>query len=406
LNINNQNIIAANAQYRQARAIVDEARAGYFPTLSASLSVIRQYQSGSGSFSSSSSSSSSGAVTTTNNQASLNASWEPDIWGSVRRTVEADLSAAQSSEAQLAATRLSAQASLAQYYFELRGVDSDRELLDKTVKDDKKSLQLTLNRFHQGTGSKVDVLQARTQLEDAQALAINLGITRGQYEHAIAVLIGKAPADLSMSYRPFHGLPPLIPAQLPSQLLQRRPDIAAAERTVSQANAQIGVAIAAYFPTLTFTPAAAVQSFSNWFTQPIYSWSIGPVLAETLFDGGLRAATTRAARANYDATVAQYRQTVLSAFQDVEDNLVSLHVLKAQAVVQNQAARDAESTLALVINQYKAGTASYTDVIVQQIIVYNAEKAAVDVTTLRMTSSVGLIKALGGGWNGALLHDN
>lgn len=394
LTVNNQNIIAADAQYRQARALVDEARASYFPTLNTSLSSTRQYQ---GSNTSSSGSSKS-ASTTTNNQANLNASWELDTWGSTRRTVEATVAAAQSSEAQLAATRLSAQAALAQYYFELRGVDSDRELSNKTVKDDKKALQLTLNRLHQGTGSMVDVVQARSQLENAEALDIHLNIIRGQYEHAIAVLIGKAPADFSLPSNPFYGLPPHIPLQLPSALLQRRPDIAAAERKMAQANAQIGVAIAAYFPTLTFSPTASVQSFSDWFSAPIYSWSIGPLLAETLFDGGLRAATTKAARANYDATVAQYRQTVLSAFQDVEDNLIALRVLKSQAIVQNQAAKDAKLALTLVMNKYKAGIASYPDVITAQINAYAAEKAAVDVTTLRMTSSVGLIKALGGGW--------
>ncbi len=233
----------------------------------------------------------------------------------------------------------------------------------------------------------VDVIQAKSQLETAQALLINLGINRGQYEHAIAVLIGEAPAFLTMRYHPFFGNPPSIPTELPSELLERRPDIAAAERTMAQANAQIGVAIAAYFPVLTFTPSWSVQTIGNLFSAPLYSWSIGPQLAETLFDGGLRAATVRAARANYDATVAQYRQTVLAAFQNVEDNLVSVRVLKSQAVVQNQAAADAKTALGLILNEYKAGTASYS-----------AEKSAVDVNTLRMTSTAGLIAALGGGW--------
>jgi len=396
--ISNQTIITAEAQYRQARALVDEARASYFPTLSASASTIRQEVSSLSSSSSSSSASSVSSITNTANQVGLNASWEPDIWGSVRRTVEANQAAAESSFAQLAATRLSAEASLAQYYFELRGVDSDQQLLSKTVRDDKKILQLTKNLFKNGVDSMVNIVQARAQLENAQALLINLGINRGQYEHAIAVLIGVAPADLSLKYHPFFGQPPTIPPQLPSQLLERRPDIAAAERTMAQANAQIGVAIAAYFPTLTFTPTGSIQSINNWFNPPLYNWAVGPMLAETLFDGGLRSATTAAARANYDATVAQYRQTVLSAFQNVEDNLVALRVLKSQAIVQDKAAADAALTLTLTINQFKAGTAAYTNVVTAQINAYNAEKSAVDVTTLRMTFTVGLVKALGGGW--------
>jgi len=413
LNINNQNIAVADAQYQQARALVDEARAAYFPTLAASASLIFSQvagssgSTGSGSSGNSSSTSSgsggggSGSFSnaTTTYSFGLNASWEPDIWGAVGRAVEASVAGAQASKAQLAAMRLSMQGSLAQDYYELRGVDSDKKLLDQTVHDDKKALQLTLNRFHQGVGSMVDVVQSRSQLETAQAQAINLGITRGQFEHAIAVLIGEAPADLTIKFHPFFGSPPTIPPQFPSRLLERRPDIAAAERNMAQANAQIGVAIAAYFPAFTFTPTGLIQGINNFFTAPLYSWSFGPQLAETILDGGLRAATVAAARANYHATVAQYRQTVLAAFQDVEDNLVAVHVLKKEYIVRYKAAKDAKLALQLVLNQYKAGTVAYTDVLVSQINAYNAEKAAVDVTTLRMTFTVGLIKALGGGWN-------
>lgn len=399
LNISNQNIAAAQAQYKQARALVDQARAAYFPTLSASATLVRQKTVMPASVTASGLNSVNGPATT--HTAGLDASWEPDIWGSTHRSVEANIAAAQSSAAQLAATRLSAQASLAQYYFELRGVDSDKQLLDATVKGDQKILQLTQDRYKHGVAALSDVVQARSQLENAQALAINVGINRAQYEHAIAVLIGKTPAELSLPNKPFFGTPPTIPPQLPSQLLERRPDIAAAERTMAQANAQIGVAIAAYYPNLSFAPTAYVQNngYNNWFSMPLLSWAVGPTLAETLFDGGLRSANTAAARANYEATVAQYRQTVLAAFQDVEDNLASLRVLKSQAVVQNAAASDAKLALQLEINQYKAGTVAYSDVLTSQINAYNAEKSAVDVTTLRMTSTVGLIKALGGGWH-------
>ncbi len=395
LNISNQNIKAAAAQYQQALALVQEARAAYFPSLSVNASSMQQVT---GSAPNSGPIGSGNSDSSNVNQISLAASWEADLWGNVRRNVEANVAGAQISQAQLAAARLSAQASLAQFYFQLRGVDSDHQLLAATVKSDQKILTLTKEEFKNGTASMEDIVQARSQLENAQSLLINLGINRGQYEHAIAVLIGKAPADLSLPYHPFFGAPPVIPATLPSALLERRPDIAAAERGMAQANAQIGVAIAAYYPTLTLSPEASMQSINNFFRSPFYSWSVGPLLAQTLLDGGLRSATTAAARANYNATVAQYRQTVLAAFQNVEDNLVSVRVLKSQGVVQNKAAKDAEIALQLTLNQYQFGTASYINVLTSQVAAYNAEKSAVDITTLRMVSTVELINALGGGF--------
>lgn len=399
--ISNQTIIAANAQYRQARALVSEARASYFPTLSLGVSSIRQ-SSGSfiGNMSNAGNQNGNGNNSTVN-QANLNAAWEPDIWGSTHRSVEASMEAAQSSQATLAATRLSAEASLAQYYFELQGVDRDQQLLNKTVADNTKILQLTMNRYHQGVASLADVVQARSQLETSKAAAIDLGVNRGQYEHAIAVLIGKAPADLSIPFNPAFQTPPAIAPTLPSLLLQRRPDIAAAERTVAQANAQIGVAVAAYYPNLTFSPSASITSFTNWFSSPIYNWSIGPLLTETLLDGGLRKATVKAARANYDATVAQYRQTILTAFQEVEDNLVALRVLQSESAMKNSAAKDAALSLQLTVNNFKAGTVNYPTVLTAQINALSAQKSAVDINTLQMTSTVGLIKALGGGWTQA-----
>lgn len=414
LNITNQNIINAEANYRQASALVDEARASFFPTLTGSLALTRQKQvSGSSSFisTSSSGSTSTGSATTsaqpggtirysTTHSLILNASWEPDIWGSVGRTVEASRAGAESSAALLAVTRLSAQASLAQFYFELRALDTDQKILNNTVKDYQKSLTLTQHQYNSGIVARSDVIQAQTQLDTAKSQALNNGIARSQYEHAIAVLTGEPPANFAMSFQPLTATPPHIPLEIPSELLERRPDIAQAERLMAQANAQIGVATAAYFPTFTLNGAGTVvgSDYAHWFSFPSLAWSIGPQLAETFYDGGLRNATLAAAHATYDANVAAYRQTVLSAFQDVEDNLVSLRILKSQYVVQNQAAKDARLALKLMMNQYKAGIVPYSSVIVAQTTAYTAEKNAADVNGLQMTSAVGLIKALGGGW--------
>ncbi|MBS0357654.1 MAG: efflux transporter outer membrane subunit [Proteobacteria bacterium] len=408
LNISNQTIATAEAQYRQARALVDEARAAYFPTIATAVSVTKQ-RSSQGFLSSGSSSSSSGfsgsasAKPSTFYSGLLSASWEPDIWGAIRRTVEASHSAAQASAAQVGAVRLVAQASLAQFYFELRALDKDQKLLDNTVNGYRKTLQLTMNRYASGVDGQANVIQARSQLETAEALAINNGILRAQYEHAIAVLIGKPPSIFSLSFKPLAGGPPSIPVELPSVLLERRPDIAQAERLMAQANAQVGIAIAAYFPVLTLSGTGSAQSkvLKKWFDLPALGWSIGSQIAETIFDGGLRAATTAAARANYDATVASYRQVVLAAFQDVEDNLVALRILTAEEATLKKAAADARAALQIVINQYESGTAAYSDVLTAQIAAYAAEKSAADVTGLRMTAAVGLIRSLGGGWDAA-----
>lgn len=415
LNRSNQTIATADANYRQASDLVDEARASYFPTLTGAVSITRQKNgSGSSSFSSvssgsSSTSTSSGVATTggaskapfTSHTILLNASWEPDIWGTVHRTVEAASSGAQADAALLALTRLSAQASLAQYYFELRGLDRDQQLLNDTVSDYKKSLQLTRNRYAAGVASRADVVQAQAQLESTQATAINNGILRAQYEHAIAVLVGKPPADFSIVANGSTIRPPVIPIAVPSLLLERRPDIAQAERLMSQANAQIGVAVAAYYPSLIITGSGSSsgQNYNHWFSLPALSWAVGPQLAETILDGGLRSATLAAARAGYDSTVASYRQTVLAAFQDTEDNLVSVRILRDQSVELDKAAASARRALQLVMNEYKAGTVDYSAVITAQTAAYTAEKSAADVNYLRLTSSVGLIKSLGGGWS-------
>ncbi len=407
VNISNQNIAAIEAQYRQSLAMVAQARAAFFPTVIGSETVTRQQRSGAtapaaGVSSTSTTSSSNLKMSPVFNDfnLTLNASWEPDIWGSVRRTVEASIANAKATEALLAVTRLSAQATLAQYYFELRGLDLDQKVLNNTVENYQKLLKITKNQYKVGTAAQSAVLQVQSQLELAQVQVIDVGVNRAIYEHAIAVLMGEPPAFFTLTYLPLNAAPPIIPVQVPSQLLERRPDIAQAERLVAQANAQIGVAIAAYFPTLTLTGLGGFDStlLKNLLTKPARFWSIAESLAETLFDGGLRNANVKIARASYDQAVANYRQTVLTAFQDVEDNLSTLRILGEEVDKQNQAVATAQHSLRLVINQYKAGTVGLSDVLNAEITVYTAEKGAADISYRRMVAAVGLIKALGGGW--------
>lgn len=416
LNKYNQNLANAEANYRQSMAIVDEARASYFPVLAGAFNLFRQ-KAGTGTNTTLSSvdgttttgTTSSGVITsalptTTTYSALLNASWEPDIWGLVRRTVESDVSAAQANAALLAVTALSAQASLAQFYFELRTLDKDQRFLDDTVKAYQNILNFTRNQYTSGVAGMPDVVAARSLLESAQASALNNGILRGQYEHAIAMLIGRPPAYFTLKTMPLKAKPPIIPVTIPSVWLERRPDIAQAERLMQRSSALIGVAIAAYYPvlTLTGTASAAARSFRELIHTPVLGWSAGLQLAQTFFDGGLRAATVRAAKAGYEAQVAAYRQVVLNAFQDVEDNLIALRILKQQSIVQNKAAASAALALKLALNQYKAGTIAYSSVITFQIQAFTAQKAANDVDGLQMTTAVGLIKALGGGWMGVV----
>lgn len=411
LNQYNQNIANNLANYSQSLAIVDEARASYFPTLSGNFSITRQ-KSGGGATSflngagGGSSTTSTGAglglsTISTNYIGSLNANWEPDIWGLVRRTVEADASVAQANQALLAATRLSAQGALAQYYFELVALDRDQYILDLTVAGYKATLKLTRNQYAAGVASRADIVQAQSLVETAEAQAINNHILRAQYEHAIAVLIGRPPASFALAPKLLKLKPPVIPVTVPSVWLERRPDIAQAERLLQQTNAQIGIATAAYYPVLDLTGAlnAAAPTLGKLFSVPTIGWLYGTQLAEAIYDGGLRNATVRAAKAGYMAQVAAYRQTVLTAFQDVEDNLVSLRMLNQQAVAQNKAAASSKKALALVINQYKQGTVPFSSVITAQISAYTAEKNAYDTAGLQMTAAVGLIKALGGGWD-------
>lgn len=405
----NQTVAQAEANYRQALAVVDEARASLYPTLGLTADVIRQKQgSGATAFSSSGSVFSPGATGSTGTQKITNshtlsatASWIPDLWGNVRRTIEADEAAAEASLAAFGLAKLAAEASLAQFYFQLRTLDLDQKILDDTVLAYKKSLQLTKNRYNQGVAALSDVVQAQSQLEIAKANAINNNIARKQTEHAIAVLIGIPPADFGLDFSPLIGEPPLVPRHVPSELLERRPDIAQAERLMAQANALIGVAISAYFPTLTLSADGSYshKGFSHWLSVPDASWSIAAQLAQTIIDGGLRSATIRAARAAYDANVASYRQTVLAAFQNVEDNLAAINILKKQMIVEKKAVASARLALKLVTNQYKAGLVDYTSVITAQNTAYTAEKTAADVRGQEMTATVGLVQALGGGWS-------
>lgn len=392
VNISNQTLKQAEAQYRQAQALAQAARAGFFPTIGTDAAASRSRSRGTAG--------SNGAVGNSDSL-SLTASWEPDIWGRVRRSVEANTASAQASEADLAAARLSTQATLAQDYFALRVTDVQKDLLDKSVAAYQKSLDIAQNRYNAGVATRGDVAQAQTQLKSTQAQAVDLGVQRSQLEHAIAVLTGKAPADFSLPTAAFKAKQPVIPGVLPSQLLERRPDIAAAERHAAAANAQIGVARAAWFPNLSLGGSAgyAGASFAHLITTPNLIWSVGPTLAETLFDGGLRSAQNSQAEAAYDAAVAGYRQTVLAAFQDVEDNLAALRVLVQEVELQNQAVAAAQESERLALNQYKAGTADYLTVVSTQTAALSNQRSALQLIGRQYTASVQLIKALGGGWS-------
>jgi NodT family efflux transporter outer membrane factor (OMF) lipoprotein len=330
-----------------------------------------------------------------------NASWEPDIWGKVRRTVEANEASAQASAADLASIRLSAQTALAQDYFQLCALDAQKKLFAATVSAYQRFLDLTKNRYAGGVSSKADVLQADTQLKTTQAQAIALGVQRAQLEHAIAMLIGKSASVFSIPETPLSLTPPTIPVSVPSVLLERRPDIAAAERLAAAANAQIGVAEAAYYPNISLTATGGFEGsqLSNWLIWPNRLWSIGAAAAETVFDAGLRSAQTAQARAAYDASVASYRQAVLTGFQEVEDNLAALRLLEEEAMAQDEAVKSARQSLQVSINQYKAGTISALNIITVQTIALNDEQTAVGIAGQRMTASVLLISALGGGWD-------
>lgn len=404
VSISNQNIKQAEAQYREAKLNVKIARSYLYPTITTSPSIINSRAPITGT---------AGVqnfkpASRTTYDLPFDVSYEADIWGAVRRQYQAIIDTAQASDAQLESARLSYQAELAQDYFELRGSDGEKQLLDTTVKSYQEFLSLTQARFNSGVASGSDVAQAQTQLNTARAQLIDLDVNRAQFEHAIAVLVGKPPADLSVSAGANKIHPPIVPAALPSQLLERRPDIAAAERQMAAANEQIGVAKAAYYPTISISAAGGVESsaFLKWISWPSRFWSVGPQLAETLFDAGRRRATVNQTIAAYDATVANYRQTVLVGFQEVEDNLAALRVLENEAQAQGDAVQAAQNALDITTYQYKAGTVNYLSVITEQAILLQDQVQSVNILTRRMSASVLLVKALGGGWDTSKLPDS
>jgi NodT family efflux transporter outer membrane factor (OMF) lipoprotein len=386
VSVSNQNVKQAEAQFRQARALVALNRAAYFPTIGASGTSVR-------------------TNTSTSFSLPFSASWEPDLWGRVRLSVENATASAQASAADLENVRLSMQTQLAVDYFNMIGLDMQTALLTDTLKAYARALQLTTDRYNGGVASKADVAQARTQLETTRAEMTDLGVSRAQFEHAIAVLTGQPPANLSVAPGRIAGPPPQIPVGLPSRLLERRPDIAATERQTAAANAQIGLARAAYFPTLVLSATAGLQASNvvDLFTWPARFWSVGPTLSETLFDFGRRRAQLQENEAAYDATVAAYRQTTLTAFQEVEDNLAALRILAVEADQLDVAVKSADESLRLELDRYKAGTDSYLNVITTQTIALGDERSAVQLLERRMVAAVQLISALGGGWDASTL---
>ncbi len=395
--VSNQTLRAAMEQYFQAREQVRVARSQYYPTLTAGPSISRTRESNN------QANTVAGVTNYQYNTFSVagQAQWEPDLWGQVRRTVEASRVNAQASAAELANVELSLRAELASDYFELRGLDTQKQLLDNTVKSYADSLKLTKIRFHGGVATESDVALAQTQLDATRAQDIDVGVARAQYEHAIATLIGVPAPEFTLPPMPLNGNPPRIPAGVPSQLLERRPDIAAAERQVDAANAQIGLAITAYYPSISLTGTGGFLSGSagTWVQGPSEMWSLGASAVELLFDAGRRHALTQQARDAYLQQVANYRQTVLSAFQDVEDNLAALRILDQEAAAQAEAVQDAQRSLTISTRQYKGGVATYLQVLTAQTAQLTSERSQADITARQFVASVQLIRALGGGWN-------
>lgn len=395
----NQDLKAAEARYRQARAMIRINRSAQFPTISTAPSVASLRDSSNQPYFPAPSSA------TAEFALPFDFSYELDLWGRVRRTVNASREEAQASAADLATAMLSIQAELANDYFEARAADAQKQLLDDTVEAYGNALRLTENRFEGGASPKSEVAQAQTQLDTARAQDTDIGVARAQYEHAIATLLGEPPAAFELPDKPLESGMPAIPVGLPSELLERRPDIAAAERRVAEANEQIGIAKAAFYPTVTLSGGAGLEGTSilNWLIWPSRFWAVGPSFAETLFDAGRRRATSDAAIANYDATVATYRETTLTAFQQVEDNLAALRILEREAVQQREAVASAQESLELAANRYQGGVDNYLQVITAQTVALDNERNAIDIERRRMEASVLLVKALGGGWTTASL---
>jgi NodT family efflux transporter outer membrane factor (OMF) lipoprotein len=389
IDVSNENVKAALAAYDQAQALVAQARAGFWPTIAASVGAQRG---------------AIGAVPTRNSvSADLSGTWTLDVWGEIRRTVESDRTSAQASAAALAAAKLSAQATLATDYFELRTQDQLQRILDDIVVAEQLSLKITESRYKFGVAAKADVVSAQTQLLNSQAQQVNAGIQRAILEHAVAVLVGQQPSTFALPPAALRSDVPTVPVGIPSALLERRPDVAQAERQMAASNAKIGVATAAYFPSLTLSGSDdySAGAFSHLLSAPNRIWSLGPQLAETLIDGGLRRAQVAQARAAYATSVANYRQTVLGSFQQVEDQIVTLRVLEKQAVIEDAAVAAAKEAERLTLNQYKAGTVPYSSVITAQTTRLSSEETALTVLSDRLQASIALIQALGGGWTTA-----
>jgi NodT family efflux transporter outer membrane factor (OMF) lipoprotein len=401
INISNQSLKAAEAQFVQARATVRYNRADYYPTVTAGVSAMRDRYSGNRPLNLT-----PGASETTNDLIiPVDMSYEPDVWGRVRRTVEAARANAQATLADLESVRLSVHSELAVDYFQARELDAEAQLLDDTVSSYVKQLELTEDRYKGGVASQVDVAQAQTQLETARAQDIDVREQRTQYEHAIAVLIGEPASTFSLPVAVLNEVPPVIPPGLPSELLERRPDIAANERLMASANAGIGVAKAAYFPLFNLFPSTGFESTTivNWLSGPSAFAYVGASAVVTAFDVGRRRAASDQARAAYDQAVANYRQDVLTAYQEVEDNLAALRLLESEYSTETAAVVAAEHSLALSNNRYKGGVTSYLEVTTAQTVALANERTQVQISGRRMADSVLLIKALGGGWDAASL---
>ena len=394
----NQDLKVAEARFRQARAMIRFNRSAEFPTISTSPGIVNErFSANQPYFPTSLANNGTGAFTLP-----FDLSYEVDLWGRVRHTVNASREEAQATAADLQTANLSLHSELAADYFELRSADAQKQLLDDTVKAYSNAVQLTQNRFEGGAAARSDVAQAKTQLDAAMVADTDITVTRAQFEHAIATLIGKPPAEFKLEAAPHAPLHlPSIPVGLPTTLLERRPDIAAGERRVAEANDQIGIARAAYFPTLTIgaTGGFTGTSITNWLNWPSRMWAVGPQLSETLFDAGRRHATSESAVANYDGTVAAYRQTTLSAFQEVEDNLAALRILETEAQQQQEATASAADTLQLFTNRYVGGVDNYLQVITAQTVLLTNQRNDIDIQRRRMDASVLLVKAIGGGWD-------
>ncbi|HXA82833.1 MAG TPA: efflux transporter outer membrane subunit [Methylomirabilota bacterium] len=404
LNINNQNIKVSFENFMEARTLVTQARAQLYPTLGTTPSFTRSQSSANlrnNVGATGTAGSGAANVYSTLTEVPFQASWEPDVWGKVRNTIRNAQYNAQLSAADLENERLTEQASLAVFFFELRGQDAMQQILNDTVQADQKSVDLARARYETGVDTLLSLVEAQVTLQQAQSASTNLGIARAQFEHAIAVLVGTSASGFSMPYKPLNAAPPAIPVGIPTQLLERRPDIAASERAMAAANAQIGIATAAYYPNLTLSAQGGFESsaLQNLLTWPSRFWSVGPSVSQSIFDAGLRRATVNQFVAVYNADVASYRQTVLTAFQQVEDSLAEVRILSAQIQQQQLAVESAQKFLELSLVRYETGVDTYLNVLVAQTTLLTDQQQLSSLQTLEMTSSVQLIEALGGGWD-------